>query len=226
MTRLEFIELRNLNFHYIKERKIIKNINAKIYKNEITAITGLNGSGKTTLGKLIMGILKPISGEVFIFNENISNITLGQVGMRIGYLFQNPEKQFFSHTVEDEIGFILKTKGFEQEYIDDKVDTLLKMFQLDHLRGAFPLRLSQGEKQRLAIAAILANDLEYLILDEPTTGLDMKRKEILTNVLKELYEKGIGMTIISHDYSFLDQLSNRIIKIHRGEIVEDKRTEN
>lgn len=226
VTNLDVIELKNLKFHYVPAKEVIHNINIKIRKDEITAITGANGSGKTTLGKLMMGILKPVSGEVFIFNENISNITLGQIGMKIGYLFQNPEKQFFALTVEDEIGFILKAKGFKEEYINNKVNTLLELFQLDHLKKAFPLRLSQGEKQRLAIAAILANDIEYLILDEPTTGLDVKRIDILTDLLRDLYKQGIGMTIISHDYSFLDQLSNRIIKIHRGEIIEDKNTES
>lgn len=224
MIELNIIEVENLKFYYENGKEIIKNINIKIKKHEILSITGLNGSGKTTLGKLIMGILKPISGEVFIYNENISNLSLSQVGRKIGYLFQNPEKHFFSHRVEDEIAFILKLKGFDESYIEHKVESLLELFQLSHLRDNSPLRLSQGEKQRLAIAAILANDVEYLILDEPTTGLDMKRKDVLFHALKKLHKKGIGMTIISHDKDFIKKISNRIIRIHRGEIVDDKRT--
>lgn len=220
---LKFIELKNLNFHYKKDNPIINNISTNISNYEKTFILGGNGSGKTTLGKLIMGILNPISGSVHISSENVSNMSLGKIGTQIGYLFQNPDKQFFAGTVKDEIGFGLKLKGLEEEEINKKVDELLKLFHLNHLENSFPLKLSQGEKQRLAIAAILVNDIKYLILDEPTTGLDTKRKEILIHVLKKLNDKGVGMTIISHDYEFIEELGDRTIKLHRGEIIYDKR---
>ena len=220
---LDFISVKNLNFHYEKGKNIIKNINLELDKREITIITGSNGSGKTTLGKLLMGILKPISGEISIQGKNITQMTLAEIGSKIGYLFQNPEKQFFTHSVQEELSFVLKSKGLELEYINKKVDNLLQTFQLEHLRESFPLKLSQGEKQRLAIAGILVNDIEYLILDEPTTGLDMKRKYILTDKLKELNKKGIGMLIISHDNEFIKLLADRKIKLDRGEIVEDRR---
>lgn len=220
---LDFISVKNLNFHYEKGKDIIKNINLELDKREITIITGSNGSGKTTLGKLLMGILKPISGEISIQGKNISQMTLAEIGSEIGYLFQNPEKQFFTHSVQEELSFVLKSKGLELEYINKKVDNLLQTFQLEHLRESFPLKLSQGEKQRLAIAGILVNDIEYLILDEPTTGLDMKRKYILTDKLKELNKKNIGMLIISHDNEFIKLLADRKIKLDRGEIVEDRR---
>lgn len=115
MNLLDLIELKDVSFEYTKGKKIINNISAKICRDQITTIVGPNGGGKTTLGKLMIGILKPTSGEVYVFNENISNMTLGQVGGQIGYLFQNPEKQFFSHTVEEEIGFVLRVKEFDQE---------------------------------------------------------------------------------------------------------------
>ncbi len=214
--------VKNLNFHYTKGKPVINQLNLSLHKSDITAITGPNGSGKTTLGKLLMGILKPISGDVFIDHQPISDMTLGQMGMKVGYLFQNPEKHFFAHTVEDEMSFILKAKDFNPEYINHQVTKLLDMFDLSHLRKEFPLSLSQGEKQRLAIATILMNDVEYLILDEPTTGLDIKRKEALTHILKDLYHQGIGMTLISHDDGFLNQLSTRVVKLHRGEIIEDQ----
>lgn len=220
---LDFINVKGLNFHYEKGKDIIKNINLELYNREITIVTGSNGSGKSTLGKLLMGILKPISGEISIQGRNITQMSLGEMGGKIGYLFQNPEKQFFTHSVQEELSFVLKSKGLELEYINKKVDNLLQIFQLEHLRESFPLKLSQGEKQRLAIAGILVNDIEYLILDEPTTGLDVKRKYILIDKLKSLNKKGIGMTIISHDNEFIKLLADRRIKLDRGEIVEDSR---
>lgn len=222
MNELNFIELRNLSFGYKRNKIIMNNISLKINKHEVTTILGPNGSGKTTLGKLIIGILKPISGQVYITNQDVSEMTLAQVGLKIGYLFQNPEKHFFSNTVEDELGFVPRLKGLNDDFLENRIKELLRLFQLEHLRKSSPLLLSQGEKQRLAIATILINQPEYLILDEPTTGLDVERKKVLIDLLKELRKNGIGMTIISHDHSFIEQLSQRVIKIHRGEITYDK----
>lgn len=223
MIGLNFIELRDLSFRYKEDKTIMDHINLKITKDEVTTIIGANGSGKTTLGKLMMGILKPISGQVYIENQDISKMTLAEIGSKIGYLFQNPEKHFFSNTVEDELEFVPRLMGFSEDVLEKEIKELLILFQLEHLRKSCPLLLSQGEKQRLAIATIISNKPEYLILDEPTTGLDIKRKNILIDLLKELKQKGIGMTIISHDNFFIEQLSQRVIKIYRGEIVYDYR---
>ena len=117
----------------------------------------------------------------------------------------------------------LKIKGYDDEYVKDKVEEMLELFQLKGLEKSSPFLLSQGEKQRLAIAAVLINEPQYLILDEPTTGLDKTRKEILLKVLNMLKNRGIGMTIISHDDEFIESISDRHIGIFRGEIVYDKR---
>lgn len=223
---LDSIELRNISFEYIKGKEIIKNIDINIRIKDITCITGPNGSGKTTLGKLMVGILKPNSGEIYLGGENIVDMSLGRIGRRVGYLFQNPEKQFFSNTVEDEIKFVLEIKNLSREYIEEKTEMLLDLFQLNHIKASFPLKLSQGEKQCLALAAILVNEPGYLILDEPTKGLDMERRDTLVQMLKNLCSKGMGMTVISHDHVFVNQISDRVLKMCRGEIVEDKRNEH
>ena len=184
MISLGFIELKNLSFRYKEDKAIIDNMNLKITKDEITTIIGANGSGKTTLGKLMMGILKPISGQVYIENRDITDMTLAEIGSKIGYLFQNPEKHFFSNTVEDELGFVPRTMGCNEDVLEREIKELLILFQLQHLRESYPLLLSQGEKQRLAIATIISNKPEYLILDEPTTGLDLNRKNILISLLR------------------------------------------
>lgn len=219
---MDFIELKEVEFSY-RNRKVFKNLNLKFNKYETTAILGPNGSGKTTLGKLIAGILKPQRGQVYVFNKSTLDLTLSEIGSKIGYLFQNPEKQFFANTVYDELTFILKLKSHDEKYIEEKAKELIKLFQLKGLGKSSPFLLSQGEKERLAIAAVLINQPEYLILDEPTTGLDNRRKEILIDILKRLKEREIGMTIISHDLEFVKAISNRLITINRGEIEDDKR---
>ncbi|WP_207657463.1 energy-coupling factor ABC transporter ATP-binding protein [Alkalibaculum bacchi] len=220
---MNFIELKELSFGYTSNKTIIKRLNLKISKDEVTSIVGSNGSGKTTLGKLMMGILKPTIGGVYILDEDVSQMSLALVGSKIGYLFQNPEKHFFTNTLEEELGFILKFKDVNELSIQQQIDELIEIFELNHLRKSSPLLLSQGEKQRLAIATILINKPEYLILDEPTTGLDIERKRELLNQLNQLREEGIGMTVISHDQFIIEELSQRVIKIHRGEIIDDQR---
>lgn len=223
MTYLDYIELRDLYFEYVSGKPIFENINLKIKKDEVTALLGPNGSGKTTLGKLMMGILKPTRGQVCISNRDSSKMTLAEIASKIGYLFQNPDKHFFCNRVEEELGFALSFNGYEEDFIDSRVEELLKAFHLEDLRENSPLLLSQGEKRRLAIATILINEPEYLILDEPTNGLDSERKNILIRVLRELTEKGVGMTIISHDHFFVEELAHRRIGIHGGEISYDQR---
>jgi len=220
---MHYIELKEIDFEYEKGNKVFENFSFSVDRYETVALMGPNGSGKTTLGKLMAGILKPNKGQVLIFNKDTNEIPLHEIGSRIGYLFQNPEKQFFANTVYDELGFVLKIKGYDEEYIKNKVGEMLELFQLKGLEKHLPYLLSQGEKQRLAIAAVLINEPEYLILDEPTTGLDKKRKDILFELLNMLKDRGIGMTIISHDNRFVERICNRRIYINRGEIQHDER---
>lgn len=226
MNDLTYIELEHVSFHYVQGKEIIKNVNIAFKQNEFTAIVGPNGSGKTTIGKLMMGILKPTSGNVFIYGEDSRNMTLGQIGKRVGYLFQNPERQIFAPTVKEEIAFPVEFKGHPKGEVDKKVEEILQFFHLDHLKDSFPFTLSHGEKQRVALAGIFINSLPYFILDEPTTGLDMERKKILSQILQKFKKQGIGMAVISHDLSFVYEHADRIIEISRGEIIGDRRKKN
>lgn len=219
-----YIEVTNICFTYPKSKKqIINNMSLELYKNDFTAIVGSNGSGKTTLGKLFTGILKPTMGEILICGNNSKDMTLGQCGKKVGYLFQNPSRQIFAASVKEELSFIMEFKGTDIKIIEQKVDNMLEVFDLIHLKDEFPFNLSRGEKQRLALAAILVNDPEYLILDEPTTGLDFERIKILSNVLNKLRKKEIGIAVISHDEEFINNHATRIIQVEGGEVIGDWR---
>jgi energy-coupling factor transport system ATP-binding protein len=217
-----YIELDDVSFAYERCAPVIQALSLKLYKEQFTAITGPNGSGKTTLGKVMTGILRPQKGRVIICGKDSADMKLGEIGRRIGYLFQNPALQIFAPTVREEISFALELKGYSKEEIDSEISRSLKNFDLVHRSDAFPFKLSRGEKQRLAIAAMLVNKPDFLILDEPTTGLDMERRRVLSDILLGLKKKGIGMAVISHDRAFVACLADRTIRMYGGEIVEDR----
>jgi len=218
---LSFIKLENVSFSYFKGKTAVKNISFQLKINEVTAVTGPNGSGKTTLGKLIIGILKPDNGRILIDGIDNNKMTLGQIGSRIGYLFQNPDCQIFATKVIEELAFILKFKGSKEEEIKKSISEVLELFDLADLQNSYTFNLSQGEKQRLAIGAIMMGRPQYLILDEPTYGLDMERKAKLVRILQNLALNGTGMMVISHDRAFIDLIAARKIKMSEGEIIEE-----
>jgi len=213
------IRLEDVYFRYPRgEDWVLSGINFTPEEKGLTALIGPNGSGKTTLGKLMTGILQPTEGRVLIEGQDSGGLSLGAIGKRIGYLFQNPERQIFAPTVEEELSFALRLKGVPDEEINSRVEEMLGRFRLTDLQERFPFNLSRGEKQRLALAATLINRPDYLILDEPTTALDIKRKNELLGFLKELLDRGVGMLIISHDHDFLKKHASEMVEMAGGEI--------
>lgn len=210
------IALNAVSFRYPRGNWILKDINLHIESKKCTFMVGPNGGGKTTLGKLMTGILKPTLGDVFVDKLNTKQAKLYQVGTKVGYLFQEPERQIFAATVRDELAFVMELKGIEKEVIEQRVEVALVRFQLQEVADSFPFQLSRGEKQRLALATVLMNNPSFLILDEPTTGLDVERKERLSEIIRELKKRGTGMVIISHDERFVEKHADRIIIVAGG----------
>lgn len=217
---MSFIKFENVSFNYQHQKLLLNELELSIDSNSFTAVTGPNGSGKTTLGKLAMGILKPLSGKVLLEGRDISTMSLGKVGSKIGYLFQNPEVQIFANTVIDDLGFVMRIKNIEENEINKKIDTVLDFLNISDLRNSNTFNLSYGEKQRLAIAGILINEPQFLILDEPTTGLDIGRKKMLSALIEKLLAAGKGLMIISHDHKFINNFSGKVLKISGGKIYE------
>jgi len=218
-----FIVFESVDFKYRRSTNIFQGLDLSVNSKEITAITGKNGSGKTTLSKLAAGMLHPQKGRIIIDGEDIIEMSLGELGTKLGYVFQAVERQLFGMTVLDELTFVNRLKGIEESETYAKANELIGAFDLIGLEDRHPSTLSYGEKRRLAIAAALMSDIRFLILDEPTSFLDPERVESLSSTLDSLKAKGVGMLIISHDEDFIDRHADRIIRIADGGIEDDYR---
>ncbi len=193
------LEATNAWFRYPDCPEILKGISLAIEPGKRLAIAGENGSGKTTLARLLCGLLKPVAGAVTVGDLNTSDPDdVFEVRRRVGIVFQDPDDQLVEVTVEREIAFGLKNLGLPMGEIQRRVDSSLRVFGIDHLRGRPCHLLSAGEKQTVTIASILAMQPDYVILDESTSLLDAgSRRRVLDAVDRLLAETGAGLGFIS-----------------------------
>ncbi|MDR1043442.1 MAG: energy-coupling factor ABC transporter ATP-binding protein [Clostridiales Family XIII bacterium] len=193
---------------------LFNDFSAEFPRGAITAVTGPNGSGKTTLARLLVGILKPSSGDVYIDGESVRGMTLTEVGGRVGYVMQDTGRQIFKTTVADEMLFGLHNIGMAEDDAAKLTDEYLEMFGLSDRKEDFPFAMSTGERQRLVLAAVLAMKPSYLILDEPTSSLDPGRRSILGKYLSATRAKDdIGIALISHDKKFVTNYADAVIDL-------------
>jgi energy-coupling factor transport system ATP-binding protein len=182
---------------------------------------GQNGAGKTTLVKQFNGLLKPNKGNVLIDRVNTRNISIAQLARKVGFVFQNPDHQLFSETVEEEVAFALKNFGFDEETIEKRVTWALNLLDLTEYRKTSPFMLSGGERKRVALASVLAWDPEVVILDEPTIGQDHQQKETLRQFIIQLNSQGKTVVIVTHDVEFVAECNPRVTLMSQGQIVAD-----
>lgn len=207
---MSFYTINSLSFSYNKSDKLFRNISFSVEQNQHIGLIGPNGCGKTTLVKLMLGILKPYEGEILLEGRNIKDISLSDVGKRVGFVFQNPDKQLFCPTVWEQMNFSHK---YANEKDNGDVEHYLEVLGLMKYKNSSPMELSRGEKQRLALASVLSRDVKFLIMDEPTTGLDILRKRQLEKCLESLRDTGKGYMIISHETRFLSRYVERLIRL-------------
>ena len=222
------VEVKNLEFAYpvpgkkrVKGKQIIKDLNLKIFKGDFAAIIGENGVGKSTLMKLLFKVNKPDNGEITVFGKNLKAYKTKDLYRQMGLVFQNPENQFITNTVFDEMMFSLKKVNISEEEKETRVQKMLEQFHLEQEKEKSPFALSQGQKRRLSVASMLLTQQKILFLDEPTYGQDFENRQELMKDMQELIEKGITIVMITHDLSLVKQYANRVIKIENGTVVKD-----
>lgn len=213
------LEARDIYFTYQTGVDALRGVSLTIPDGEFVAIMGQNGAGKTTLVKHFNGLLKPTKGEVLVDGVSTRSVSVAKLARKIGFVFQNPDHQLFSETVEEEIAFALRNFGFEEATIEKHVTWALNLLDLTEYRKASPFMLSGGERKRVALASVLAWDPSVVILDEPTIGQDHKQKEKLRQFIVQLNEQGKTVVIVTHDVEFVAECNPRVILMVDGKIV-------
>lgn len=220
------IEVKRVTFSYNANQPdrvdVIKDLSLSIEEGTFVALVGHNGSGKSTLAKLLNGLLLPTKGEVRIFgNSTMDASKIYEVRKNVGMVFQNPDNQMIASIVEDDIAFGPENLGIEREEIIRRVDwALSKVGMLEHKKGT-PFKMSGGQKQRLAIAGVLAIMPKVLVLDESTAMLDPQGRSEVLKVAHEL-NKEEGITVIHITHYMEEALgADRLIVMNDGEIAFD-----
>ena len=196
------IELKEVSFSYPSStgprRQVFEGVNLRIGQGRYAAVMGPNGSGKSTLGKLVKGLLSPSSGEVWVAGQPLQS---GEISPRVGYIFSNPENQIVSSVVEEDIAFGLGNRGMDPALMSLRVEESLRLVGMEEYRYHSPQLLSGGQQQKIVIAGILAMECEVLVLDEPTSMVDLgDRREILDLFGKLHQDRGITLLHITHSF--------------------------
>ena len=206
------IVMEDVYFTYPNGVEALKGINLKIEDGKFVAIMGQNGAGKTTL-------VKHTKGRVLVNGIDTTKVSVASLARKVGFVFQNPDHQLFSETVEEEVSFALKNFGYDENTIKKRVDWALSLLDLQKYRKVSPFMLSGGERKRVALASVLAWDPEIIILDEPTIGQDYRQKERLKQFIMQLNSQGKTVIIVTHDVEFVAECSPDIILMRQGKII-------
>lgn len=214
------IELENICFSYPGSKtRVLDGLNLEIGAGDRLGMMAPNGSGKTTLLHTIMGLCTPEKGRIRIFGKPVeTEDEFSRIRTRIGLLFQDSDDQLFCPTVLDDVAFGPLNLGASRDRAVDTAKITMKSLGIEGLETCVTHRLSGGQKRLVALAAVLAMSPEVLLLDEPTAGLDSEVKQTLADILNRL---DISYFVISHEFDFLNAVSDRIFSMENGQILTD-----
>jgi energy-coupling factor transport system ATP-binding protein len=222
----KLLSIRDLTFGYTRERPILKNVSLELETRSIVALLGQNGSGKTTLARALIGINPVERGTVYLGDRDISDLGPREISAEIGYVFQNPDHQFVTDQIDEEVAYGLKVRGYAEDFISRQVDEVLDIVDLARYRHRSPFNLSLGERRRLSVATMLVLEPRLLVLDEPTIGQDHERAQHLMRLMDRLRERyGTTILMITHDVRLVAEWADRAIALRGGGIAFDGKPE-
>ncbi len=214
------VTAENVWYHYADGTEALQGVDLTVYRGEMLALLGPNGSGKTTFAKILAGIYRASRGRVQVLGQDLASRKVRATLPRsVGYVFQNPDHQLFRRKVSDEIAYGLKNLGIDAAHRRTIVAETLEAVDLTRYADEDPLFLSKGQRQRLAVAAVLAMGPELLVVDEPTTGQDFRSVQAIMQLLLNLQQQGKTIVIITHDMSLVAEYCQRVLTFRDGRIV-------
>lgn len=216
-----FVEVHDAAFDYPDGKQVLRDVDLQLHGGEFVALIGQNGSGKTTLAKMLNGILRPTRGQVLLEGEDLAGLPLAHVASRVGYVFQDPDQQLFAASVRDEVSFGPRNLGVAEEEMAERVREALDAVGLIGFEDSDPFLLGKGQRQRLAVAALLAQRPRLLILDEPTTGLDFEEQSRMMELVASLHRRGLIVVVITHSPWVVAQYAHRGVLLSGGRVVFD-----
>ncbi|MCP3426778.1 energy-coupling factor ABC transporter ATP-binding protein [Rothia sp. AR01] len=215
------IELTDARFAYPDGTLAVDGVTFTIGDGERVAIVGQNGAGKTTTVKMMNGLLKPTSGGVTVDGADISGRTTASVARDVGYVFQNPDDQIFGSDVQGELEYMPRYHRWDEAKRVERVRRAALMAGIGNFMDLNPNDLPFAIKKFVAIGAILVGECRYVILDEPTAGLDRRGLRLLGRILDQLREEGITVITITHDMRFVAETFDRVIAMAQRRVIAD-----
>ena len=213
------IEVEGLAHRYPNGVVALEGVDLTVRRGEFLAVLGQNGSGKTTLVKHFNGLLEPSQGSVRVEGAETMEQGIRRLGQTVGYVFQNPDHQIFSDTVSEEVAFGPKIRDMDEGEIEERVSEALTAVGLEGYEEEDPFGLTKGERQRVAVASVLAVRPEVLILDEPTTGLDYAEQRSMMDLVRRLNESGSTIIVVTHTMWVVAEYAHRAAVVRDGRVV-------
>ena len=216
------VEAVDVEFTYPGGARALDGVNLAVGRGDFVAIVGQNGAGKTTLTRHFNGLLRPSSGDIRVLGRSAQGVPTIELCRHVGYVFQNPDEQLFCTSVQEELRFGPTNIGVDPHVTSQRVEEILGDIGLTKYREVWPKYLTKGERQRLALASVVAMDPDVLIVDEPTTGLDWVESLQILDYLERLRkEQKKTIIIITHDMNIVSLYAKRVVVMARGRVVGD-----
>jgi cobalt transport protein ATP-binding subunit len=216
------IEVSDLVFRYTPNgADVLRGISLRIEAGEFVALIGQNGAGKTTLAKHFNGLLKPRSGSVRVMGRDTRTAPVADMARTVGYVYQNPDHQIFAQRVRAEAAFGPRNLGLSPAEVERRVDAALELVGLREHADEFAFSLGRGQRQKLAVASVLAMEPRVLVIDEPTTGLDQAGARGILELLSRWNAEGRTIIAITHDMALVAERIPRTIVVSDGLILAD-----
>ena len=216
------IQFKNVVSSYDGVTPILKDVSFTIDDGDFVSFVGTNGAGKSTTMRLCNGLLKPDSGEVLIDGMPTTRLRTSELARRVGFLFQNPDRQICCGTVKEELLFGFTAQGGVTPEAEERVDAIIREFGFDP--EAEPYLLNRGTRQLLALASIIVMETPVIILDEPTTGLDYRECMKVMEVIERLHKQGTTVIMVCHDMEIVADFADRVIVMTGGKVIDQGST--